>query len=104
MTVIRMLNQHGTITGFEVKGHSGAGTEGNDLVCAAISFLATTCANAIEEISGKAPAIKQSEAYLKAEVPLRDVSASVTTILQTFYRGARDLLEAYPEHISLIDK
>lgn len=104
MTVIRMLSQHGTITGFEVKGHAGAGTEGNDLVCAAISFLATTCANALEEVAGKTPAIKQGEAYLRAELPMKDVSASAAVVLQTFYRGARDLLEAYPRHVSLIDK
>ncbi|MDI9520062.1 MAG: ribosomal-processing cysteine protease Prp [Bacillota bacterium] len=104
MTVIRMLEQHGTLTGFEVKGHAGAGTEGNDLVCAAISFLATTCANALEEVAGKKPLIKQGEAYLKAELPLKDISVPATVILRTFYRGAKDLLEAHPEHVSLIDK
>lgn len=104
MTVIRMLNQHGTLTGFEVKGHAGAGTEGNDLVCAAISFLATTCANALEEVAGKTPVLIQDEAYLKAELPIKDISASATTILLTFYRGAKDLFEAHPRHVSLIDK
>ncbi len=104
MTVIRMLKEHGTITGFEVEGHAGAGTYGNDIVCAAISFLATTCANALEEVAAIKVKAEQADAYLIAQADKKDLNPAAEVILQTFLRGAKDLLEAYPEHVSLIDK
>ncbi len=104
MTAIRLLKEQETLTGFEVKGHAGAGTYGNDLVCAAISFLATTCVNALEEVAGVKVEVKQKDAYMKAEVKPENTNPESQVILATFLRGARDLLEAYPQHVSLIDK
>ena len=101
MTRIRMLGQAGNYTGFEVSGHAGAGSKGNDLVCAAISFLATTCANALITVAGVQIQAKQEEGYLKAEVTGQG-NQQVQTILSTFYQGARDLQEAHPRHVKLI--
>ena len=101
MTRIRMLGQAGNYTGFEVSGHAGAGSKGNDLVCAAISFLATTCANALNSVAGAQVKATQEEGYLKAEVPAPG-NEQVQTILSTFYQGARDLEAAHPRHVKLI--
>ena len=76
MTRIRLLGSPGNLKGFEVSGHAGAGTEGNDLVCAAISALLA---------SGQA-------------------NQAAGTILAVFRQGAQDLAEAYPKHVQLIDE
>ncbi|NLE69786.1 MAG: ribosomal-processing cysteine protease Prp [Clostridiales bacterium] len=101
MTRIRMLGQAGDYTGFEVSGHAGAGSKGNDLVCAAISFLATTCANALISVAGAQVQATQEEGYLKAELAAQG-NQKAQTILATFYQGAKDLQEAHPRHVKLI--
>ena len=103
MTRIRLTGRQGTLLGFEVSGHAGAGVEGNDIVCAAISFLAITCANALESVAGQAPKTTQAEGYLKAELPGKPNQAA-TTILMTFSQGAADLAQAYPAHVTFLDE
>lgn len=53
MTVIRIYHDHkDDILGFRVSGHAGAGTEGNDVVCAAISAIAYTALGSLDELAG----------------------------------------------------
>lgn len=47
------LNSEKCITGFDVKGHSGYGEEGNDIVCAGISALAYAALGSLQAIAGK---------------------------------------------------
>ena len=101
MTRIRMLGGEGNHTGFEVSGHAGAGSKGRDLICAAISFLATTCANALISVAGVAVQATQEEGYLKAEVQ-GPGNEKAQTILSTFHQGAKDLQNAHPRHVKLI--
>ncbi len=102
MTAIRLLYAKSRVLrGYEVSGHAGAGTQGNDLVCAAISFLATTCANALETVAGTKPDVEQSEGYLKVTLAEGPIPPKALVILDTFHQGARDLLEAYPGNIRL---
>ena len=42
----------GNITGFSCKGHAGYAEEGSDIVCAAVSALSITCANALQSVAG----------------------------------------------------
>ena len=51
MTVFRDKAEK-TLKGFTVEGHSGYGTEGGDIICAAISATAYNALNGLEEISG----------------------------------------------------
>ena len=44
-------NQSGQYTGFEADGHAGSGTEGEDLVCAAISVLIINAVNSLEQLT-----------------------------------------------------
>lgn len=103
MTTIRLHYAQGTLVGFEAKGHSGAGEAGHDLVCAAVSFLATTCANALESVAGERPRVKVADGYLEAILDLQH-SPQAATILKTFRQGALDLRESYPSNVRLIDQ
>ena len=104
MTAVTMLGRQGAYLGFEVSGHTGAGTEGNDLVCAAISFLATTCVNALESVAGVKTRVRQSNAYIKVELAPGELSKEADVVLRTFHQGATDLQQAYPAFVKLIDE
>ncbi len=49
MTTVTIYNdKSGKHKGFDVRGHAGFGFSGHDIVCAAISMLATNTINSIE--------------------------------------------------------
>lgn len=103
MTSVRLIySKNRAICGFEISGHAGAGVEGNDLVCAAISFLAVTCANALETVAMTQPDVTQSEGYLKAVLKESQLGQEAAVILGTFHQGALDLQESYPDNVRLI--
>jgi len=103
LTSVRLIYSKGrALCGYEVSGHAGAGEEGNDLVCAAISFLAVTCANALETVAMTKPFVTQSEGYLKAILMEGQISPEAMAILKTFHQGALDLQDSYPDNIRLI--
>jgi uncharacterized protein YsxB (DUF464 family) len=101
MTTIHLLGTKALPSGYEVSGHSGAGTEGNDIVCAAISFLAITCANALESVAGLKPQVTQKEAYLKVFLSQGQSNHESSVILRTFRQGAEDLQQTYPQYVRL---
>ncbi|MBP1543981.1 MAG: ribosomal-processing cysteine protease Prp [Oscillospiraceae bacterium] len=47
--------ENGRFTGFSISGHAGYGTEGNDIVCAAVTSAVELTCNTITEFFG-APA------------------------------------------------
>lgn len=104
MTEIRLLYAGNALKGYEVSGHAGAGTEGNDLVCAAVSFLATTCANALETVALVKPEISQGDGELAVTLPESQMNPGAIVILETFRQGARDLEDAYPRNVRLHDQ
>ena len=105
MTTIRLLyNADGCKNGFDVSGHTGAGTQGNDLVCAAVSFLATTCANALESVAEVRPQVDQADGKLTVILKESELSPKALVILDTFHQGAKDLIDAYPKNVRLIDQ
>lgn len=90
--------------GFLVTGHAGFSESGTDIVCAAVSILATTCVNALETVAGIVPDIALKDGYLKAILPdgLTDLEAhDATIILRTFRQGICDLHEGHKEYITL---
>ena len=93
-----------TPASFEIEGHTGAGMAGNNLVCAAVSFLATTCANALQSVAKVERTAVVRDAYMFIQVKERNMNAEALTIFKTFLQGVKDLQESYPEHIKLILK
>ena len=88
------------ITGFECAGHAGFAEAGSDIVCAAVSILTTTCANALESVAGCKPTVKAAPG--KMTVALPDGSGhDAQVILQTLRQGLRDLAEEYSRYILL---
>lgn len=105
MTEIRLLyGTDGRLCGYDVSGHAGAGTAGNDLVCAAVSFLATTCANALESVAAVKPRVQRADGKLTVALPRSELTREALVILGTFRQGAKDLVDAYPRNVRLIDQ
>ena len=100
MIRVALHSQGGCITGFEVKGHAGYAEAGQDIVCAAVSILTTTCANALETVAGVKPMVKASEGYMLLALPIGS-GHDAQVILQTLRQGLRDLAEQYSRYILL---
>ena len=68
MTKIRFFKNNGNLYGFEAVGHSGAGAEGEDIVCAAISSVTQYAAVMAEEVLGFENSVEMNEeAYLSVK-------------------------------------
>lgn len=100
MIRVTLHSQGGCIIGFEVKGHAGFAEAGQDIVCAAVSILTTTCANALETVAGVRPMVKASEGRMLLALP-NGSGHDAQVILQTMRQGLRDLAEEYSRYILL---
>ena len=79
MTNIRILSNSGELCGYEVTGHTGYAPQGKDILCAALSMLSITCANAIEKIAGVKPQIYMDDNSGTLLLRLRPTQLSATT-------------------------
>lgn len=78
-----------SFSGFEISGHAGYGTEGNDIVCAAVSSCTMLVCNCITENFG-----------VKAKV---DVGENLIILrLEEPNGAAQKLLLAFYEHLKTI--
>jgi uncharacterized protein YsxB (DUF464 family) len=98
------LDHQQRLKGFSVSGHSGTAKRGEDLVCAAASFLFRTAARALQlepdvVVRGTASRDGQLEAWITAVAESRrEWLAGLSDFL---VRGARDLQEENPGAITL---
>ena len=100
MIRVTLYSQGDKITGFECQGHAGFDRAGRDIVCAAVSVLATTCVNALEAVAGIQPKVKASSGSMTVQVP-PDAGHDAQVILKTFRQGIRDIAEEYAPYLLL---
>ena len=101
MTTVTLLHSEGKLSGFLCKGHAGFARAGKDIVCAAVSVLSTTCANALESVAGIAPEIEVDDGYMKVMLPDGCDNHDAMVILRTFEQGVRDIEASYPKYIHI---
>lgn len=88
-----------------IEGHAGAGPEGHDLVCAAVSAIALTLAGNVSYMESQ-KAVHDVTIRLddgNAEIqctPYRRYKDSVAQILRAVCVGFELLATKYPDHIS----
>ncbi len=104
MTTIRLFKLNNRLRGFQIEGHAGYAQTGEDIVCAALSFLSITCANALEEIAGVKPMTQMDEekGYLKVQLGEHLLNTKTDTIFQVFHLGVRQLSDSYPEYVRIL--
>ncbi len=90
-------------------GHAGAGTVGNDIVCAAVSVLMDTlCECLLYAASVRSiydPQIARDSGHYRIEVAMPDKrtyeGVEAYSVLATVLRGLRLVEEAYPAHVKI---
>ena len=100
MIRITLHSKDGQITGFECLGHAGFAQAGQDIVCAAVSILTTTCVNALETVAGEKPQVQAFSGRMVMALP-GGGSHDAQIILQAMRQGLRDLKDAYSDYLLL---
>ncbi len=104
MVWVMIFRSNHEVIGYEIKGHSGFAEAGQDIVCAAVSVLAQTGANALEKLVGVEPEIQLEDGYLQVMLP-KNLQESereqAKTIFETILVGLEDVVEAYPRYVKL---
>ena len=93
----------GNITGFECRGHSGYAESGSDIICAAVSILASTCVNALETVAGVIPEAEAKDGLMRMSLP-QNAGYDAQVILRAMEQGLRDVAESYPQYLQLTEK
>jgi hypothetical protein len=100
------LYQDGTgFSGCRIKGHSGYGEAGSDIVCAAVSILSCTCVNALESVCGVVPETEANEeGLLSFRLPERtgEQNEKAQVLMAALKQGLEDLAESYPRNVRLL--
>lgn len=90
------------LNGFSVIGHSGAGSHGEDIVCAAVSALSITAVNALEKVAGIAVSPTVGEGVLHVRIPMdttKKQKRCAETILRTARLGLYQIAARHPRHV-----
>ncbi len=105
MTKVSLLKApNGRVYGYEISGHSGYAPSGQDIVCAALSFLGTTCCNSLESVAGVKPqaSVNEEKGYLRVEVRESQLNDKTDVIFALFQQGIGDLSASYPKYVSIL--
>ncbi len=100
MIRVTLHSRGGSLTGFECVGHADYAEAGRDIVCAAVSALTVTCANALETVAGVAPLVRSRSGSMLLALPAGS-GHDAQVILKTLRQGLRDLAQAYPKYLLL---
>lgn len=82
-----------SLYGFEISGHAGYGTEGNDIVCAAVSSCTMLVCNCITENFKADADVKVEENRIT--LTLKEHSDAAVQLMTAFYKHLETLSEDY---------
>ena len=99
----------GRISLIRVEGHAGFAKSGKDIVCAAASVTAYTCAGAIQELAGVGPCHTEQEGFLEIKLPDDcweddDRQRVIDVITEATLVGFRQIEWNYPKYLKVIEK
>ena len=106
MTRVTLFREGERIYGCRAEGHSGWGEEGEDIVCAAVSVLTTTCVNALESVCGVKPRIAEySEEKGILAFTLPEITAAedekAQILMKALKQGLEDVAGEFPKNVKL---
>ena len=107
MTTVTFHSGSGRIDGFLVEGHSGYGSEGTDIVCAAVSAAVGLTECTINEVLGLGAPVKAREETARISLKLPSgLSEENEYTCQNLLAGMmvylRAMAEQYPEYIIVL--
>jgi uncharacterized protein len=92
--------QAGAIVSFEVTGHAGFASIGEDIVCAAVSALVLTAAYGLVRHCGAAARI-EDDADLYVLSVAGGGNARAQAVLETTLSGLRAIARSYPRYLTV---
>ena len=108
MTTATFHTEGRRITGFTVQGHSGYASEGEDIVCAAVTSAVRLAECAVNDVLGlEAPVkVRQKDASITLKLPAQLGPANESTcqtLLAALMVHFVQLAEEYPDHITVLE-
>ncbi|GHV83924.1 hypothetical protein AGMMS50212_12640 [Spirochaetia bacterium] len=98
-----LLDREGILKSCGIEGHSGAGSRGNDIVCAAVSVLARTCLQVLETkqcLTVRADASERGRLYF--EIDRGDKGRGFLEAVGSYLlEGIKSVAEEYPENCTI---
>ena len=108
MTTVTFLTEGSRITGFDAAGHSGYASEGEDIVCAAITSTVRLIECTLNDVMGICAAVKVNEntATISLRLP-GSLGEAAESTCQTLLTGMMvylsELHNEYPENIEVLE-
>ena len=108
MTTVTFSTEGSRITGFTAQGHSGYASEGEDIVCAAVTSVVRMTECAINDVLGLEASVKvrQSDASITLKLPSsldEDNESTCQTLLTAMMVYLVQLTEEYPDYINVLE-
>lgn len=95
----------GNISSFKMSGHADFAEKGQDIVCAGASAVSFGSINAIMELTGAKPVIKQSDGgYLECKIPdtlSSNAAEKVQLLLQGMIISLQTIEQDYGKYIKI---
>ena len=94
------VGSDGSLTGFDISGHSDYAPEGEDIVCAAVSAMSYLTANTVIEVLKIKADVSVKDGFMSLKV--RENEAKFCEVpLKGFYLQMKELVKQYPEYIRI---
>lgn len=103
MVKVKLFQSKELLRGFEISGHAGFASAGEDTVCASVSSAAYLVANTLTDVMGidARTKVDEDKAYMLLELN-EDGAEKCQDLLKGFEIHIRQLAEAYGKHIKVI--
>ena len=108
MTNVTFHTVENRIIGFDAQGHSGYGTEGEDIVCAAVTSAVRLVEATVNDVMGLCASVKvdQNTAAISLRLP-GGLAPTAESTCQNLMTGLMvylsQLHDEYPEHIEVME-
>ena len=107
MTRCEFFTENDRITGFSVSGHSGYGSAGSDIVCAAVSAVVTMAEATINDVCGAKAKVRVKDGEnnrITLTLPAScDEEDSVQAVLTGMMLTLCSLRDDYPDYIEVLE-
>ncbi|WP_196594927.1 ribosomal-processing cysteine protease Prp [Pectinatus sottacetonis] len=101
--IVIMHRNDNKIAGFLLKGHSGAGVRGTDIICSAVSALAQSTALSLREHLHSHIYYDAKPGYLKLN--LEDLPNELTeAVFSVAVLGFTEIAKKYPKYVNILNK
>lgn len=87
--------------GITIKGHAGYAAHGKDIVCAGVSALAQTMIASLLQLTKDN--IEYHISSGNVEIKYGNLSEAAQLLVDSFFIGAKMIVEAHPDHVQVVE-